>query len=80
MEELDLEIEKEQLSEALTYSDWTYEERELILQGIDWLLENGRTPLGLVYLTHKELYPAKVIDYREEGKKARERLLSKDKL
>jgi|688.fasta_scaffold554656_1 hypothetical protein len=71
----ELEIEKEKLEEALTYSDWSYDERELITKGIYWLLENGRTPLGLVYLTHLELYPDKKIDYRQEGKLARERLL-----
>ncbi len=71
----ELEIEKEKLSEALTYSNWSYEERQLILEGIYWLLENGRTPLGLVYLTHCELYPDKKIDYVQEGKLTRECLL-----
>ena len=33
----ELEIEKEKLEEALTYSDWSYDERELITKGIYWL-------------------------------------------
>jgi len=71
----ELKIEKEKLEEALTYSNFSYEERQLISKGIYWLLENGRTYLGLVYLTHCELYPDKKIDYKEEGKLVREYLL-----
>lgn len=62
---------RDKLQEALTYSNWSSEERELILRGVDWILKEAITPLGLMYLEETEKNPDKS-NWREFGKIMRE--------